>query len=58
MEFSRIKEDFELMREDFRRIGCSIRLKGGLKKRGYSEQDISLIMGENFMRVFKEVLTR
>ena len=29
-----------------------------LAKRGYSEQDISLMMGENFLRVFKEVLKK
>lgn len=29
-----------------------------LAKRGYSEQDISLVMGENFLRVFKEVLKK
>lgn len=31
-------------------------MKTGLSSRGYSEEDIELIMGENFIRVFKEVM--
>lgn len=31
-------------------------ITGELIKRGYSERDVKKILGENFLRVFKEVL--
>jgi hypothetical protein len=40
--FSQIRGEYELMRKNFRSNDCTIRLSGGMKKRGYSEHDLDI----------------
>jgi len=42
--FSQIRDEYELMRKDFRSNDCTIRLYRGMKTRGYSAHDVDIIV--------------